>query len=270
MKSNIVGKCSLYMLRMRSPNVHVVAIARYFSAWHLALVDAASAAKDTIQPIIDLIDDQKKQKYERLAINIFLAALGVALSFIPLIGPEAGLTTFELFVANVAIRGVKKAPDMAEKLWPTGGGDTVDYQVDALTDLFTKGLLPSLETNFEDLLSIVQGFSQPDPSAFLGFAGGGDFSVPTVQGPAAGAASDAQKAILKQSMTTFLVSTALSQNGWQALVVPGVDAEGLFNGNKACPDWASSQCNDDKDAMKCHGHYSSGQCFDTYWWYSVE
>ena len=233
------------------------------------MVDAASAAKDAIEPIINLIDIQKTSK-SRMALNVFLTVLGVALSFIPAIGPEAGLGALTLTAANAAIDGVKAVPDMAKKLWPTSGTDTIDFQIEELTDLFDNGLLSSLDSNFNDLLSIVQGYSQPDTSAFLAFASQGLFSTPSVQGPAAGAASDTQKDILKQSMTTFLVSLALSQNGWQALLVPGVDAEGLFNGNKVCPDWAGSQCNNDKDNMRCHGHYYSGQCFDTYWWYSVE
>ena len=247
----------------------MVAIARYFSAWHLALVDAATAAKDEIEPIINLIDVQKKRK-GRIALNIFLSVLGVALSFIPVIGPEAGLGDLSLLAANAAIDGIKKVPDLAKTLWPTGGEDTIDFQIQALTKVFTDDLLPSLETNFRNLLTTVQGLAQPDTSAFLAFASQGTFSVPTVQGPASGAASDVQKEILKQSMTTFLVSMALSQNDWQALLVPGVDAEGLYNGNKVCPDWASSQCNDHKDTMGCHSHDPSGQCHGTYWWYSVE
>ena len=235
----------------------------------MALVDAASGAKAAIEPIIDLIDVQKKGT-SRIVLNVFLTVLGLAPSFIPAVGLEAGLGVLTLAAANAAIDGVKAVPEMAKELWPTGGGSTVDFQIKALTDLFTNGLLPSLNSNFEELLFIVQGLNQSNPSAFLAFAGQGTFSAPTVQGPAAGAASDVQKAVLKQSMTTFLVSVALSQNDWQALLVPGVDAEGLLNGNKACPDWASSQCNNDKDAMKGHSHDSSGQCQGTCWWYSVE
>ena len=270
-KSNIVGKCSWYTLRSRAVNLYTVAIAQYFSAWHSVLVDAASAAKDAIEPIIKLIDVQKKQ-HGRIAINAFLTVLGLALYFIPVIGPEAGLAAKELLVANAAISGVKAVPDMAKKLWPTGGDDTVEFQTDLLTDLFDEGLLRNLKSNFNDSLSVVQGLAQPNTSAFLAFAGQGVFSAPAVQGPATGAGSEEQQKILKQSMTTFLVSMALAQNDWQALLVPGVDAEGLYNRNpnKACPDWASSDCNDDNDAMGCHSHDNYGQCQGTYWWYSVE
>ena len=235
------------------------------------MADAASGATVTIDPIIQLIDIQKKQT-SRIAVDIFLTVLGLALSFIPAIGPEAGLSLLTLAAANAAIDGVKAVPEMAKKLWPAGGKSTVEFQTDALRNLFTNGLLSNLETNFNDLLAIVQGSNQSDPSAFLAFASQGTFSAPAILGPASGAGSDVQKAILKQSMTTFLVSEALSQNDWQALLVPGVDAEGLHNRNKACPDWANRnlQCNDKPDAMGCHGHYSSGQCQDTYWWYSVE
>ena len=233
------------------------------------MVNAASGAKDAIEPIIDLIDIQKKKK-SRIALNAFLTVLGLALSFIPAVGPEAGLPVLATAAANAVIDGVKAVPDLAKKIWPTGGESTVDFQIGALTSLLDNGLRPSLESNFEELLFIVQGLNQTNTSAFLAFAGQGTFSAPTVQGPAAGAASETQKAILQQSMTTFLVSVTLSQNDWQALLVPEVDAEGIFNGDTACPDWASSQCNDNKDAMRCHAHYYSGQCHDTYWWYSLE
>ena len=231
--------------------------------------DAASAAKDAIRPIITLIDIQRKNK-SRIALDVFLTILGAALSFIPFVGPEADLGIFAIIAANAAIEGVKKVPDLAKKLWPAGEENTVDFQIDALTDFFDNGLLPSLTQNFGVLLSIVQGFGQPDTSAFLAFAGQGAFSVPAISGPAAGAGSTVQADILKQSMTTFLVSVALAQNGWQALLVPGVDAEGLYNGDTACPAWASSQCDDDKDVMGCHSHDAFDQCQGTYWWHSVE
>lgn len=272
-KSNIIGgSTQKHSLTPYSFHLHVSAIAQFLISWHQALDTAAESAAATIEPIIALIDIPKRDK-SRLALNVFLTVSGLALSFIPVVGPEVGLGVLSLAALNTAIAGVKQVPDLAKKIWPSGAEDTVDFQTDALKILFTgpSGLRTQLNTNFADILSVVQGLNQPNTDAFLAFAGQGIFSVPTTMAPTVKAASPEQKRALVQSMTTFLVSVALAQNGWQALILPGVDAEGLHNGNTACPQWAGSECSDDKHKdLGCQGHEATGQCQDTYWWYSVE
>ncbi|KAL8785266.1 MAG: hypothetical protein Q9213_003470 [Squamulea squamosa] len=206
-----------------------------------------------------------------IALNLILTVLGVALSFIPAVGPSAGLGILSLMALNGVIAGVKQVPDAAKKIWPSGSENTIDFQIDTLRDLFIgpRGLQTQLTTNFGDTLAIVQGLNQSDPSAFLALAGQGLFSVPITQAPSVKAASPEQKLALEQSMTTFLVSEALAQNGWQALILPGVDGEGLHNGDKQCPAWAEAECAD-KNEIGCQSHDPTGLCHDSYWWYSVE
>ncbi|KAL8682369.1 MAG: hypothetical protein Q9186_001559 [Xanthomendoza sp. 1 TL-2023] len=73
--------------------------------------------------------------------------------------------------------------------------------------------------------------------------------------------------VLVQSMNTFLVSEALAQNGWQALILPGVDGEGINNEQQGCPQWAVDDCNADPD-IGCSSHDEFGQCHEYYWWFS--
>ncbi|KAL8904146.1 MAG: hypothetical protein Q9207_003470 [Kuettlingeria erythrocarpa] len=236
-----------------------------------ALEQAANSAEGTIQPIIRQIDVPERKK-TRVALSAFLTVLGFALSFIPVVGPEAGLGVLSLAAINTAIAGAKQVPDLAKKIWPSGVEDTVDFQIDALMTLFSgasESLQAQLHTIFAAILAVIQGLDQLNTDAFLAFVGQGLFSVPTIEAPSVQAASEKQKRDLMQSMNTFLVSVALSQNGWQALILPGVDAEGLRNGDSLCPQWAEPDCSSDKD-IGCDGHDPTGQCHDNCWWYSQE
>ncbi|KAL8760716.1 MAG: hypothetical protein Q9184_003118 [Pyrenodesmia sp. 2 TL-2023] len=272
-KSNIIGESSRkHSLTSQSFHSHVAAIANFLRSWYEALDTAIGLAEPTISPIIKLIDVPQRDQ-SRLAVNALLTVLGLALSFIPVVGPGAGLGVLTLAALNTTIAGVKQVPELAKKIWPSGAQDTVDFQIAALTYLFAGpgGLRTQLNTNFANILSVVQGLNQPNTDAFLAFAGQGIFSVPITMAPTVKAGSDEQKQALVQSMTTFLVSVALAQNGWQALILPGVDAEGIHNGDKACPQWAESDCSEDEDKdLGCQSHEPTGQCQDTYWWYSKE
>ncbi|KAL8626781.1 hypothetical protein Q9189_007528 [Teloschistes chrysophthalmus] len=94
---------------------NIIANAQFFDSWHTALDEAAESTKDTITLIINVIDMPEKDK-SGIARNVLLTVLGVALSFIPIVGPEAGFGVLTLLTFNAAIAGVKQVPDVAKKI----------------------------------------------------------------------------------------------------------------------------------------------------------
>ena len=183
-----------------------------------------NAASDIIDALIPIVDPEKKT---HVKLNYALTALSFGISFIPVVGPEfSELSTLTIDAANLALDGIKKAPDVAKSLWPAGTQDTQDEQISIL-----RGSIPYLELRLlESLgegLGLVQGVNQNNTSAFLAFASGGGFSrsdvrsLPKDSSVSVGGLSSVIIQPLLLAFTTYLVSTALAQNGWYILQVPG-------------------------------------------------
>ncbi|KAI9762468.1 MAG: hypothetical protein M1835_008032 [Candelina submexicana] len=73
------------------------------------------------------------------------------------------------------------------------------------------------------------------------------------------------------AFTTFLVSQALVDQGWHAVIAIGVDPLDITYGTRFIPDWAYSH--EDPAAysfghdLNCHTYDNNSQC-DNAWWYS--
>ena len=119
---------------------------------------------------------------------------------------------------------------MAQAVWPTQTEDSRSVQMDELNAQIPT-LRQQLQFNLENGLKLVQGVNQTDVSTFLAFTGDGAFSVSLNNGPPTIEASMGQTVQpLLLAFTTFLVSMALSENGWHALLLPGVNPAGMTNG----------------------------------------
>lgn len=219
--------------------------------------------------MIALIDEPERDN-SGIFIDVFLTVLGVALNFIPVVGPAAGLGLASLALINGAIAGVKQVPAIAQRIWPRGTEESVAIQTDGLRIEFQDRLREALRQNFENTLGIIQGLQQPDTSAFRAFAEHGLFVISGDDSPIVDVFRTTTRNLLKQSATTFLVSEALAQNGWQALILPGVDGEGIYNADKSCPRWAEEDGCKQKEDIGCSSHDGFGQCNEYYWWYSQE
>ena len=134
----------------------------------------------------------------------------------------------------------------------------------------------ALEPRISDALALVMGRHQNDVSAFLAFAGRGDFSG--LRGHSSNIANDTAGLLI--GFTTFLVSEALVLNGWHVAASLGTDPLGLKNGTATCPFWTQDhdphsdeykQCvkmsHFDYYGLDCQGYDINGQCSDSYWWY---
>ena len=177
----------------------------------------------SIDGIIHLVDPVKKT---HVGLNAFLTVLGLGLGFIPAIGPEiAGVSSLAISAANIALDGIKKAPGIAQQIWPKGTQDSQPTQIDALEGNIPV-VLSELQANLQNGLKSIQGVNQSDVSTFLAFTGNGNFSVSQGSAPSFSAATGTEIQPLLMAFTTYLVSTALSQNGWHALLLPG-ECEGF-------------------------------------------
>lgn len=190
----------------------------FFASWYTAINTVIPEATSTIDDIIRLIDKEHKSYFNR---DNILTVLGIGLSFIPVIGPEAaGLSVAAVKGINLVLSGIQKAPGIAQQLWPAGSEDTIPFQIDQLSNEFERDILPGLRTNLQNGLRLIQGVGQENVSSFLALAGDGAFSASTNSSPTVLAPMDAQIQPLSVAFTTFLVSTAISQNGGHALMLP--------------------------------------------------
>ena len=192
--------------------------------------------------------------------------MSIGLSFIPIVGPGvAGLNALTIGAINLAISGIKKAPGLAQQVWPVGSEDSQDFQISQLATQFSGAVLPALEHNLEAGLGIVQGVNQNNVSSFLAFTEDGAFSAGAYESPTVDFTGDAKIQPLSVAFTTFLVSTALAQNGWQDLMLPGVDPGQITNGTAGCPRIWAGDCSGHTD-LHCSWYNDNGQCDGTYWY----
>lgn len=217
----------------------------------------------SINGIIDLVDPVKKT---HVALNAILTALSIGLGFIPAIGPEfAALPSIAISAAKIALQGIQKAPTVAQAIWPVGSEDSQNKQIDTLENEIPS-LLSELQNRLQQGLQLVQGVNQSDVSSFLAFTGDGNFSVSQGSAPTVMASTGTEVQPLLLAFTTYLVSEALSQNGWHALMLPGVNPAGLTDGSAGYPSWSGTT--DDLADLHCDSYDPHGQCDGTYWWYS--
>lgn len=223
-----------------------------------------SEASLSIDGIIHLVDPQKKT---HVGLNAFLQVLSFGLGFLPGIGPEIeGVSKIAIAAATIALEGIKAAPGIAQQIWPVGTQNSQPTQIDELQNNIPL-VLTELQANLQNGLKNVQGVNQSDVSSFLAFTGDGNFSVSQGSAPNFEAAAGTSVQPLLLAFTTYLVSTALAQNGWHALILPGIDPWGYSNGTAStCPSWGNG-CHGDTD-LQCDGYDQYGQCNGTYWWYS--
>ena len=94
-------------------------------------------ATDFINLIIPVVDPEMKS---HVGLNYALTAAAIGLGVIPVIGPEvAGLSAITLAAANLAIDGLKKAPEVAQAIWPVGTKDSQVQQIAMLQQAGTAG-----------------------------------------------------------------------------------------------------------------------------------
>jgi len=227
-------------------------------------------AADSVSGIISVVDPIKSS---HTGLKLFLNILTFGLTVLN--GLDFGLSSTVTTLFSDVIGAIEKAPTVYDQIWPKQTAESQDIQIDHLTDELQgpDGIHTTILGNLGRTLEVVQGANQSDVSAFLAFASNGHFSADNNPSPFEDLGSSIQKSLL-QLFTTYLVSEALHQNGWHALIVPGANPLTLDQGTGPCPQWANGtgkyECNWWKGGTKwmaCNSYDNNSMC-DNYWWYS--
>lgn len=237
--------------------------------------DAIMRAADAISSITAVVDSDAKAKHN-WAEDIIVTALGAVVAAIPGVGPEASLALTLGVKGATAAAG--QAPAAVTYLWSRGSkspSETKEYQNDELQQLLNGGgtsVQTILDGNIDTTLAILQGVEisgTPDSfSNFVNFTSQGRYSDSnkiTVNGD-----SESAHTNLLSTFNTYLISTSLAQNGFYAVLLPGLDPVAVYNNTaNNCPKWAGSNCNLKSRDVGCGGQLDQyGLCGNM--WYSAE
>ncbi len=238
--------------------------------------NAIIRAADDISHITAVVDSTTNAKHN-WAKDVIVTALGVVVAAIPGVGPEASLALTLVVKAGMAAAG--QAPAAVSYLWSRGSQSPADTQeiqngqLQALLDGPTGTSVRSiLDRNINTTLAILQGVEMdntPDDfSNFVNFTSQGRYSDSgnkiTVD-----ADSDAAYSTLTSTFNTYLISTSLAQNGFYAVLLPGLDPVAVYSDPASnCPTWAGSSCNSKSKDVGCGGQLDEyGLCGNM--WYSA-
>ena len=217
-----------------------LAVNQFFTTWFNALVNAASRAADNVNHIVDEFD---KIVQPHMTTEIIFSVLAAGLSLIPVVGGALGsaVTSASAFTAGL------QNPTFSNAIFPTGTDSSQTVQIGDL-EVYLRNVSTTLETRINIGLAAVQS----DLSAFLAFTSSGNFSVPPDQLPNLPQVTDD----LDASFNLFLVSSALTGNGYTAGVAPDYNPLAEYNDNPVT----------ESNKFKCPAYDLNGQC--SVWWYS--
>lgn len=248
------------------------------------MYNAATQAGNLISAIVEAIDPPTQQR--RVVLNDLLSALGAGLAFLAI--PEAAAlgtlyVTVERLrfsdfllggaaaaIAPIFLTAIQQAPGIGRLIWPIGSIERTTMEISVLlTQLDT--VIEALSPRIAQALSNVMGTDQTDISTFLAFAETTHFSGPRHDFP--DLTQDTRGLLI--GFTTFLVSEALSIDGWHVAVSLDTNPLALeINGSAACPEWVevietqtTTSC-DKFPSLGCTTYDDFGQCQDSYWRYS--
>lgn len=256
--------CLIACSKLTAQDIH-----QFFSTWSSLMDGTMNQAADSVSSMISVVDPIKKT---HTGLRLFLNILTFGLTLLN--GLDLGLSSIESTIFSTVIDAIGKAPVVKDQIWPKGSAESQDVQIDKLTDELQgpNGIHTTILDNLSNTLAVVQG-NQTDVSAFLAFASGGHFSVDDNPSPFQDLGAYVHKGLL-QVFTTYLVSEALHQNGWHALIVPGANPLTIDQGTGPCPKWAEGkgkyQCDwwdGSTKWMACNSYDNNSMC-DNYWWYS--
>lgn len=227
-----------------------IAINDLFTTWFNALQYAASQALSIVQDVINQVDPPQQTNF---FLRDLLFALTVGLAYI--VAPEAGGLT-GLLVATASagrafLKGANQAPTVARGIWPAGTESSQSIQIgDVENELnnATGTTAVMLNSGLELLMSDMPSFVEFASTGM--FSGSDSLSLPKeVDG-------------LDVALKTFIVSNAMTSNGWHYTVKLGATRDDIAScvpgsGGSCCTWWALNSSSSSNPSM----------CGD-YIWYS--
>ncbi len=235
---------------------------------------AISRAAAEISTITAVVDSSSNTKHH-WAENIIVTALATTIALIPGVGPEASLALSLAYKAGTGAAG--QIPGIVKNVWSARSTDpeqTKELENNQLAILLIGSTNTSVQSvldfNTNMTLAILQGVeigtSKTDYSSFLEFTDGGRYS-------------DSGKKILLNAdnfetsdkllttFTTYLISGSLAQNGFYAVLIPGLNPAAVYSDPSSnCPSWAGSSCNSKSSDVGCRGELAANNLCTNLWY----
>ncbi|CAD6577221.1 MAG: hypothetical protein ASARMPREDX12_008269 [Alectoria sarmentosa] len=209
----------------------IYAINDLFTTWYNALQYAASQALSIVQDVINQVDPPQQTNF---ILRDLLFALTVGLAYV--VAPEAGSLTGLLVATATAgralLKGANQAPTVARGIWPAGTESSQSIQIgDVENELNNATGISALMLNsgLELLMSDMPSFVEFASTGM--FSGSDSFSLSKeVDG-------------LDVALKTFIVSNAMTSNGWHYTVNLGPTRDDIAScipgsGGSCCTWWA--------------------------------
>lgn len=207
------------------------AVNDFFTTWFNALQYAASQALSIVQDVINEVDPLQQTNF---VLRDLLFALTVGLAYV--VAPEAGGLTGLLVATATAgrafLKGANQAPTVARGIWPAGTQSSQSIQIgDVENELnnATGSTAIMLNSGLELLMSDMPSFVEFASTGM--FSGSDSLSLPKeVDG-------------LDVALKTFIVSNAMTSNGWHYTVNLGVTRDDIAScvpgsGGSCCTWWS--------------------------------
>ena len=214
-----------------------VAINNFFSTWYNALPYAEVQASLAITNIITELDPPVNAS---ISLEEVLLAFSVGLAFLG--APEIAVAILSLASATrIAVQAflisVQQAPSVGRALWPQGS-NTENIQIGAL-DSAISGIVGNLSQTIDNALQLVMS----DMPTFVAFSAYGTFSgnsTPSLPNGTEG---------LDFALRTYVLTTAMSRNGWYAHYSTGYTTKFQVEENFSNVDGSAETCQMDANSI---------------------
>ncbi|KAI9758638.1 MAG: hypothetical protein M4579_002949 [Chaenotheca gracillima] len=176
-------------------------INHFFTTWYYATLFGKSQASDSITNIVNTIDPPA-------SLNFFLyealSVITAGLAFLTVPGAGAVIAVDASATAQTFVIALQQAPTVARAIWPFEGTSQT-YQIGQLSEQLadmTDDIRNNINAGLHEVMT--------DIASFQAFAAGGTYSNPTPP------SLNNETTGLEYGFTTWLVSKALTGNGWDA------------------------------------------------------
>jgi len=181
-------------------------INNFFTTWWEGLQMALSQAQLIIHSVVHQLDPTHQSRFTLY--NLLVAAT-VGLAFVALPEVAIGVTGISASLLNAGqylLIGLQSAPMVGRAMWPTG---TVDSRLVQIGNI--KSELSQINQEIGGMLNNGLEAVMGDISTFALFASAGHFSGAT------SFSLPQSTAGLDMALKTFIISNAMTQNGWNAV-----------------------------------------------------
>lgn len=226
----------------------------FFTTWYWALEFAFSQASSAISGIVEIVAPEKKTS---VALSDVLLALTIGLGLIT--GPELeGVDEAAQIASTLFVKLATRIPTVAKAVWPTG---TTDSQLFQIAELSEKASIVTSE--MEEVLNNGNQLVEGNLTTFIEFVSGGQFSVPEDQWPSLPNKTEG----LYLALTTFLISSAIAGNGWNAAIIPDLNPLQTTETGELPSLWANISCTECNKLtnLHCTSYDSKNLCGR--WWF---